>query len=114
VSQKYPIFADAVDQLQQRGLSTQAAQQVLANRTTVALDGEWIEAFWCGHCQRSEWYYVKKTGDRDYEVSVVPQALWQQVYGVIDQNGNPSVSEFTRKSAKMSGYQGLKGFGFVR
>jgi hypothetical protein len=41
----------------------------MAGRTLVA---EWLEAFWCGHCQRTEWYYVREVGDRVYEVSIFP------------------------------------------
>lgn len=113
VSQKYPMFADTVGQLQARGVGRRTARVLMAERTTVALEGEWIEAFWCDECQRTEWYYVRKTGDRTYEVSLAPQELWQQVHGVIDQRGNPTVGEFTRKGAKMYGYQGLKQFRFV-
>jgi hypothetical protein len=112
-SQKYPMFADTAEQLQSRGVSARSARLLMATRTTVALDGEWLEAFWCGHCQQTEWYHVKKVSDRAYEVTPAPQALWQQVHGVIDQTGNPSVGEFTRTSAKMFGYKGLKGFQFV-
>jgi hypothetical protein len=107
------MYADQPEQLQARGVSPKSARLVLAGRTTVALQGEWLEAFWCEHCQRREWYHVKKIGDRTYQLAIAPQELWQQVHGVIDQKGNPSVGEFTRTSAKMFGYQGLKGFNFV-
>jgi hypothetical protein len=112
-SQKYPMFADTADQLQSRGVSPRSARLLMAGRTTIALDGEWLESFWCEHCQQTEWYYVKKLGDRDYEVTVAPQELWQQVHGVIDQRGNPSVSQFTLDASRMVGYQGLKQFRFV-
>jgi hypothetical protein len=113
VSQKYPMFADASEQLQARGMERRRALVVMATFTTVPLDGEWLEAFWCGECQRTEWYYVKKLGDRDYEIALAPRELWQQVHGVIDQRGNPSVSQFTLDASRMVGYQGLKQFRFV-
>jgi hypothetical protein len=112
-SQKYPMFADTVGQLESRGVSARSARLLMATRTTIALDGEWLEAFWCEHCQQTEWYYVKKLGDRGYEVALAPQELWQQVHGVIDQRGNPSVSQFTLDASRMVGYQGLKQFRFV-
>jgi hypothetical protein len=112
-SQKYPMFADTADQLQSRGVSARSARLLMATRTTIALDGEWLEAFWCEYCQQTEWYYVKKLGDRGYEVALAPQELWQQVHGVIDQRGNPSVSQFTLDASRMVGYQGLKQFRFV-
>jgi hypothetical protein len=112
-SQKYPMFADTTGQLEARGVSARSARLLMATRTTVALDGEWLESFWCEHCQQTEWYYVKKLGDRDYAVSPAPQELWQQVHGVIDQRGNPSVSQFTLDASRMVGYQGLKQFRFV-
>ena len=113
VSQKYRMFADQAGQLQQRGMSRRNALMLVANQTTVPIEGEWLEAFWCDECQQTTWYHIHKCSDRNYEISVAPQELWQQVSGVIDALGNPSVGEFTRKSARQVGYQGLKGFQFV-
>ncbi len=113
VSQKYKMFADQAGQLQQRGMSRRNALMLVANQSTVLIEGEWLEAFWCEECQQTTWYHIRKCGDRSYEISVAPQELWQQVTGVIDSLGNPSVGEFTRKSARQVGYQGLKGFQFV-
>lgn len=113
VSQKYKIFADQASQLQQRGMSRRNALMLVATRTAVPLEGEWLEAFWCEECQQTKWYYVRKSGERTYDISVAPQELWQQVTGVIDSQGNPSVSEFTRRSARDVCYPGLAGFQFV-
>ncbi|MEH1965224.1 hypothetical protein [Nostoc sp.] len=113
VSQKYKMFADQAGQLQQRGMSRRNALMLVANQTAVPIEGEWLEAFWCEECQQTTWYHIRKCDDRTYEISVAPQELWQQVTGVIDSLGNPSVGEFTRKSARQVGYQGLRGFQFV-
>ena len=113
VSRKYYLFADRAGQLQSRGMERATAQMVIAAHTTVSLQGEWLEAFWCDLCQSKQWYHVRKTGDRVYEVSLAPNELWQAVGGVIHPNGNPSVGEFTRTSAKMTGYQGLKAFSTI-
>lgn len=85
---------------------------LVASKTAVPLEGEWLEAFWCRECQQSRWYHVRKH-DRNYEVSLAPPELWQQATGVINPQGNPSVGEFTRKQSRMLGYNGIKEFRFV-
>jgi len=110
VGQKYRLFADQASQLQQRGMSRRGALLLVASNTTVAIEGEWLESFWCDHCQESKWYHVRKTGDRTYELAIAPGELWQQVAGVIHPHGNPSVSEFTRRQSRRMNYVGLKEF----
>ncbi len=99
MSQKHPLFADRASQLQQRGASRQKALILVAKKTAVSLEGEWLEAFWCDLCQKTEWYHVKKQ-DCIYEVSIASPALWRQAVNVIHIEGNPSVSEFTRRHAR--------------
>jgi hypothetical protein len=113
VSRKYHLFAVEPSQLQSRGMALVTAQMVIDTHTTVSIQGEWLEAFWCDLCQTTTWYHVRKTGDRSYEVSAAQDELWQAVSGVIHPNGNPSVGEFTRRVAKMTGYQGLKAFNTI-
>jgi len=86
---------------------------LLANQTTVPIEGEWLEAFWCDQCQETKWYHVHKCDERSYELSLAPGELWQQVSGVIDANGNPSVGEFTRRQSRLLSYNGIKDFKFV-
>jgi hypothetical protein len=112
VSQKYPLFADRPGQLQQRGIGRQTALFLVAKKTAVPLEGEWLEAFWCDQCQEKRWYHVKKR-DRIYEVSIAAPELWQQAMGVIYPEGNPSVGEFTRRHARMVGCKSSKDFGFI-
>jgi hypothetical protein len=106
------LFADQARQLQSQGLGRRHALMLIASHTTVPLEGEWLEEFWCDQCQRKNWYHVRKR-DRTYEVALAPVELWQQVNGVIFPDGNPSVSEFTRRHARMVGYGGVKDFRFV-
>lgn len=113
VSQKYPMFADQPGQLQQRGMSRRSALMLVKTQTAVLIEGEWLEAFWCEECQQTKWYHVRKSGDRTYELMLAPQKLWQQVTGVTDPRGNPSVGEFTRRNAKMISYNSIKDFKFV-
>ncbi len=113
VSQKYRLFADRPGQLKQRGVPQKYALMLIATKTTVAIEGEWLEAFWCSECQETKWYHVCKSGDRTYKISLAPVELWQQVTGVIDPNGNSSVGEFTRRHSKRVGFHGVKDFGAI-
>ena len=101
-SQKYPLFAEQVEHLRERGHSRRKASIVIKTYGTVPLPGEWIEAFWCPDCQETKWYHIRKK-DRQYFVSLSVPELWQQVSGVIDPRGNPSVSEFTLRQARSKG-----------
>ena len=119
VSQKYSLFADSPGQLQERGISQKKARMLVAAKTTISLQGEWLEAFWCDQCQKTQWYCVK-VGDRqnssnkcNYEILLASPQLWQQAGGVIHTEGNPSVSEFTRRNAKMLTYKGSKDFPYL-
>ncbi len=120
VSQKYRLFADRPGQLQQRGIGRQTALFLIAAKTAVSLEGEWLEAFWCDQCQETKWYHVqcRVTKDtpqqlRTYEVKVASPELWQQAIGVVHPEGNPTVSEFTRRHARMVSYKTRQDFGFV-
>ena len=86
---------------------------LVAKRGSVVVSGEWLEAFWCPECETVDWYHVRRLGDRQYQVSSVPQALWQQAVGVIDPRGNVSVSEFTRRHSRMVKFGGVKDFRFM-
>jgi hypothetical protein len=108
-SQKYPLYADTPGQLQKRGVARKEAMMLVASQTAICLDGEWLEAFWCDQCQRIEWYYVQKK-DRVYEISLAPGELWQRATGVSHPEGNPSVGEFTRRHARMTGYDTRREF----
>lgn len=114
VSQKYPLFADKANQLQQRGFSLKRSRLVISSHGTVPLQGEWLEAFWCDHCQETKWYHICKIEERGYTLRLAPRELWQQVPGVIQPAGNPSVGEFTRRQARMADARGAKEFNFVR
>ena len=112
-SAKYTLFADDSKQLQERGVSRKTALLLMSTKTTVALDGEWIEAFWCQECQKTQWYHVRRTSDRAYSLSIAPPELWQQVQGVLNPEGNPSVGEFTRRQSRLPGCNAFKDFKFI-
>jgi len=112
-SRKYPLFADKAEHLRDRGMARRAASMIIGVCGTVPLTGEWLEALWCQECQQVRWYHIQKQHG-SYIISTAPQALWMQVSGVIHPRGNPSVSDFTRRQARMSTLQGLRGFSFSR
>ncbi|TVQ13505.1 MAG: hypothetical protein EA368_02185 [Leptolyngbya sp. DLM2.Bin27] len=110
VSQKYPLYTTQAEHLQQRGMGRRLALTVVAGLGTVPLTGEWLEAFWCGDCQQTQWYHVRKLAANQYTLSIAPSELWQQASGVILPTGNPTVGEFTRRQARQTTFAGAKDF----
>jgi len=113
VSQKYRLFASSPGQLQQKGIGRHNAKILIASQTAVLLENEWLEAFWCDECQQTKWYRVEKLGKNlgraSYSISLAPPQLWEQAVGVDEARGNPSVSEFTRRHARMVSYKNMNG-----
>lgn len=110
VSQKYPLFASKPEHLQQRGMGRRTALTLMSHQASVPLVGEWLEAFWCDHCQENQWYHVRKTDANAYQLTPAPRDLWMQASGVILPTGNPSVGEFTRRQARQTRFSGVKDF----
>ena len=111
VSQKYRLYTESAETLRLRGMSRLSALMLVASKTAVPLEGEWIEAFWCDQCQETRWYYVRKISDREYQIQPVSRGLWSQASGVIHPEGNPSVGEFTRRQARSG--SNLRDFGVM-
>ncbi len=112
MSQKYGLFAEQAGQLQQRGIKRREALMLVAAKTAVPLEGEWLESFWCEECQQTKWYHVCKR-DSSYELSLAPPELWQQATGVMHPNGNPSVGEFTSRHSRMMNHRSIQDFKFM-
>ena len=112
VSQKYGLFAEQPGQLQARGIPRREAMLLVAAKTTVSLQGEWLEAFWCEECQKTTWYHLRKQGSK-YDLSVAPTELWQQATGVIHPDRNPSVGEFTYRQSRTPGGNSVKDFSIM-
>lgn len=102
VSQKHPLFADKIEHLRERGKSKKVASLVVNAHGAVAIEGEWLESFWCNECRTATWYHVHKQGNI-YSVFLAPDYIWQQATGVIDPKGNPSVGEYTKTHARNAG-----------
>jgi hypothetical protein len=109
MSQKHSLFAERPGQLQERGFKRKEALILVAAKTAVPLEGEWLEAFWCEHCQKTQWYHVRKC-ESVYELSLAPAELWQQATGVMNPDRNPSVGEFTFRQSRIVGGNNIKDF----
>jgi hypothetical protein len=82
---------------------------LVAAKTAVPLEGEWLEAFWCEDCQDTKWYHIRKS-ESVYQLSLAPAELWQQATGVINPHRNPSVGEFTFRQSQVIGGNTIKDF----
>lgn len=111
VSQKYRLYTESAETLRLRGMSRLSALMLVASKTAVTLEGEWLEGFWCDQCQQTRWYHVSKIGDREYQIQPAPRELWSQASGVTNLDGNPSVGEFTRRQARSR--SSLRDFRFI-
>lgn len=58
------------------------------------------------------WHHITKRDDI-YLMSVASRELWQQAIGVVNPQGNPTVSEFSRRHARIIAFQGIKDFQFI-
>ena len=114
VSAKYHLYATEIGQVMLRGLSKRKSDELLAafNRV-LPLTGEWIECFWCDHCECSTWWYVKRHDQLEHTLSSVPRELWEQATGVIRVEGNPTVSDFSRRHARATGVNGMRQYRFL-
>lgn len=114
VSGKYHLYLTDVGQIVIRGLSKRKADELLAAyKRVLPLSDEWIECFWCEDCQASSWWHVKRLNRLQHELNPVPRELWEQATGVIRAEGNPTVSEFSRRQARASGVHGLRQYRFL-
>lgn len=114
VSAKHHLYVTDVGQLMLRGLSKRRADELLAAyRRVLPLTDEWIEAFWCDACACTSWWHVQRHDRLDYSLSKVPRELWEQATGVIRVEGNPTVSQFSRRQARAGGVHGMRQYRFL-
>jgi hypothetical protein len=109
VSPKHHLYVTDVGQLMLRGLSKRRAHELLAAyKRVLPLTNEWIECFWCDDCACTSWWHVQRHDRHDYSLNKVPRELWEQATGVIRVEGNPTVSQFSRRQARASGVHGMR------
>jgi hypothetical protein len=114
VSEKHHLYLTEAGPLILRGLSKRKAEELLsAYRKVLPLTDEWIERFWCEQCVSSTWWHVRRLDRLNYIISAVPVELWEQATGVLRPEGNPTVSQFTRRQARASGVTGMRQYRFM-
>ena len=97
---KYFLHLLSPEQLQARGMPHKRAQLVIQAHPVLVLSNEWLEELFCPQCGSSRWCHVTRIGRVVHDVRWAPRELWQQVAHVDPTSPNPSVSEYTRRSAR--------------
>lgn len=114
VSAKHHLYLTEAGPLILRGLSKRKADELLAAfRQVLPLGDEWIERFWCDQCCSSSWWHIRRLDRLQYVISPVPIELWEQATGVMRPEGNPTVSQFTRRQARATGVTGMRQYRFM-
>lgn len=114
VSPKHHLYLTDVGQLVVRGLRRSKAAEVMqAYRHVVPLTDEWLESFWCDGCRTTTWWHVKRHERLVYSLHPISRELWEIATGVIRPEGNPTVSQFTRRQARATGVTGLRQYRFL-
>ncbi len=97
---KYFLHLLSPQELQQRGMPAKTAQLVINAYPVMVMSNEWLEELFCPKCGGSRWCQVTKHDRIDHSVRWAPRELWEQVAHVDPVVANPTVSEFTRRSAR--------------
>jgi hypothetical protein len=114
ISVKHHLYVTDVGQLLLRGLSRRRADALLAAYNRVLpLHDEWLEGFWCDACACTSWWHVRRLDRRSYSLDAVSREIWEQATGVIRAEGNPTVSDFSRRHARAQGVHGLRNYCFL-
>ena len=103
--QKYFLHLLTPEQLQHRGMSHRKAQLVIEAYPVLVLSDEWLEELFCPQCGSSRWCHISKHNRVEYTVRWAPRDLWQQVTHVDPLQPNPTVSEYTRRSARRPSFK---------
>ena len=107
--QKYFLHLLSPEELKARGMPHKKAQLVIEAYPVLVLSNEWLEELFCPQCGSSHWCHVIKHDRVLHSVSWAPRELWQQVAHVDPLVPNPSVSQFTRRSARRATMQRADG-----
>jgi hypothetical protein len=98
--QKYFLHLLTPEELKARGMSHKRAQLVIEAYPVLVLSNEWLEELFCPQCGCSRWCHVARVDRVLHTVRWAPRDLWQQVAHVDPMEPNPTVSEFTWRSAR--------------
>jgi hypothetical protein len=99
---KYFLHLLTPEELKARGMGHKRAQLVIEAYPVLVLSNEWLEELFCPQCNNSRWCHVTRVNRVLHTVRWAPQDLWGQVANVDLLQGNPTVSEFSQRSASRS------------
>ena len=97
---KYFLHLLRPEELRARGMSDKKAKLVIQAHPVLVLSNEWLEELFCAQCGTTHWCHVVRHDRVAHSVRWAPREFWQQVAHVDPLVANPSVSEFTRRSAR--------------
>ena len=97
---KYFLHLLSAEELQARGMSHQSAKMVIKAYPVLVMSHEWLEELFCPQCGSTRWCHITKVDRIAHQVRWAPRELWEQVAHVHPTVPNPSVSEFTRRTAR--------------
>ena len=97
---KYFLHLLTPEALKVRGMSDKRARLVIAAYPVFVLSNEWLEELFCPKCGCNRWCHLIKHDRVEHSVRWTPRELWEQVAHVDPVVANPTVSEFTRRSAR--------------
>ena len=93
-------------------MSAKRAQLVINAYPVLVLSSEWLEELFCPQCCTSRWCHITKHDRVDHSVRRSPRNLWEQVAHVDPIAANPTVSEYTSRSARRTQLKRADGRGF--
>ena len=97
---KYFLHLMSPEQLKARGMPHKTAQLVIQAHPVLVLSNAWLEELFCPQWGSSRWCHTTRIDRVVHQVRWAPRELWQQVAHVDPTHPNPSVSEYTRRTAR--------------
>ena len=97
---KYFLHLLTSEELKARGMSHKTAQLVIDAYPVLVLSNEWLEELFCPQCGCSRWCHITQHERHTHALRWAPPELWEQVAHVDPLVPNPTVSQFTRRSAR--------------
>ena len=114
VSPKHYLYLTEAGQLVLRGMSRRKADEVMAAyKQVLPLSNEWLECFWCEACDSVTWWHIQRHDKHEFTILPVSREIWENASGVIRVEGNPTVSQFSRRSARATGVTGMRQYRFI-
>jgi hypothetical protein len=97
---KYFLHLVKTEDLRLRGMSEKRARLVIQAYPVLVLSNEWLEELFCPQCGSTHWCHVVRHDRVAHTLRWAPRELWEQVAHVDPCVPNPSVGEFSRRSAR--------------